>query len=156
MPTRRTAPARYSRMRCSRRLCRRPAGRSDSLYHTPGREPVLPSKPSRTLKSTKPECAPFVPPIRPGHRERAVGFSAAYPIKRMQRRQANRPMDRAENAPSRCRSRAALWPGIFTPHCSFGGTASGEVPHVHFYTSGRNQKPGFCVMFSAGQHGEPE
>jgi hypothetical protein len=44
---------------------------------------------------------------------------------------------------SRCRSRAALRPGTFTPRCSFGGTVSGEVPRVHFYTSGRNQKPGF-------------
>jgi hypothetical protein len=57
MPTGRTAPARYSRMRWSRHLCRRSAGRQDSWDHMSGLEPAPPSKPLRSSKSPKPECA---------------------------------------------------------------------------------------------------
>src|SRR5260370_1643608 len=57
MPTERTASARYNRIRCSPRLCRKSAGRPGSPDYASGLEPAPPPKPSRSSKSPKPECA---------------------------------------------------------------------------------------------------
>jgi hypothetical protein len=45
------------RIRFSPHLCRRSAGRPDSPDYTSGPEPTPPSKPFRSSKSPKPECA---------------------------------------------------------------------------------------------------
>jgi hypothetical protein len=68
-------------------------------------------------------------------------FGRFRPVKMVSRRGAIPPSSGPRTQRSRCRPRAALRPGTFTPRCSFGGTAPGEVPRVHFYKSGRNQSP---------------